>query len=249
MRLLGVRRTMLWVCTLVCAATGAHDAEPGEDERRIGRVVFDRHSEPAELTLLEKMWHPERHYPNLRYEPDFHIRLPDMEDTGWAGFVGPESTRGQADYARPIELLYILQEETVTSPAEYVLVGVTVEHNPAASAFDHLQTTYAVEVPNDDNFIYWLDLSWVRAGAEWRFASFSYTAAPALQQPSPHWQWQRHIHAAAARSAVDSFYELLEVDSGYGKWCANVELYLREDLTVTASGTQCEYVSRSSGVQ
>ena len=224
---------------IVLLAAGAAASERGGHQ-------YERKTDDAVLTVAEKLTHPTRYYPNLRYEPEFYLELPTIERAGWAAFIGdaPEDAYdvGVPGWAAPIEMVHVLARD----PIRYVQAHIMVHHDPGGSAFAFSAPT--VLRPDEVGYFaygmrFFLQWRW-GSGNSYRFARLRWTMAHELQLRWPQWpglEWKHHMSSSVATSAVEAIYMFLELDSGLAKFCDDVLLHLQEDLTVAVSGSACRY--------
>lgn len=207
-----------------------------------------------DLEALTPFQHPDRYYPNWRFEPDFYLTLPAMAGS-WAGFLyGREDFWYWLDtyisggnlvqnYNEKARYNINLMANTGGESPERIWAGAFVRRAPDIDAqhkAEHLAGVVSSDEPSHtgDLMFYHVRLSHHRNGA---FATFNYSKdADLYYGGSGPSDWQYAMTRSMAESVLTGFYALLELTStAHVKHCPTIDLLLNLDYSVSVSSDDC----------
>ena len=208
-----------------------------------------------DLEALTPFQHPDRYYPNWRFEPDFYLTLPTMAGS-WAGFLYededywywndyfyyPNDQLEQLFYERARYNINLMANTGGENP-ERIWAGAFVRRAPDIDAqhkAEHLAGVVSPDEPphTGDLMFYHVRLSHHRNQV---YTTFNYLKHEDLYYggsgPS---DWQYAMTRTMAESVLTGFYALLELTSTtHVKHCPTIDLLLNLDYSVSVSSDDC----------
>lgn len=251
---------MLWhLAGWTQALTTFQDGEPARASEVNGNFAALKEKIEAleqDLEALKPFRHPDRYYPNWRFEPDFYLTLPAMAGS-WAGFLYEDEDYWYWTY----DTGFMDQPTGVAEKARYninlmahtggvdsirVWAGAFVRRAPDIDARHKSQHLAGVVSNSDpphsgDLFFYHVRLSHYGRGGG--FSVLNYSKDPAMLWGETESDWQYAMTGNMAESLLTGFYALLELTSTtHVKHCPTINLYLNLDYSVDVTSPDCEAI-------
>jgi len=241
-----------WAQTLTVFRDG-EPAQADEVNDNFAALQADIEALKQNLEALTPLRHPDRYYPNWRYEPDFYLTLPTTAGS-WAGFLYDDEDYfyfllGQVpNYAVSEKSRYNinLMANTGGETPERLWAGAFVRRAPDIDAQHKAEHLAGVVSPNEpshtgDLMFYHLRLSHHRNQS---FSTFNYSKDPNLSYGnSSESDWQYAMTRGMVTSVLAGFYSLLDLTSStHGKHCPTINLYLNTDYSVEVTSPDCESI-------
>lgn len=255
--LIAAAATMLWhLAGWTQALTTFQDGEPARASEVNGNFAALKEKIEAleqDLEALTPFQHPDRYYPNWRFDPDFYLTLPAMagswagflqEDEGWWYWVTTSSVPGLpgARYERARYNINLMANTGGENP-ESIWAGAFVRSQADFNAQHKAQHLAGAVSPNEpshtgDLMFYHVRLSHHRNQA---YATFNYSKHTDLYYGgSGDSDWQYAMTRSMAESLLTGFYDLLDlISTTYAKHCPTINLHLNLDYSVSVSSDDC----------
>ena len=210
-----------------------------------------------DLEALTPFQHPDRYYPNWRFEPDFYLTLPTMAGS-WAGFLSEESAwfyweyyqwNGTLNqYGREERARYNinLMANTGGENPEKIWAGAFVRGRPDIYAQHKAEHLAGVVSPNEPSHTGDLMFYHVRLShhIDQIYATFNYSKDTDLYYGgSGDSDWQYAMTRSMVESVLTGFYALLDLTSTtHVKRCPTINLHLNLDYSVDVTSPDCEAI-------
>ncbi len=206
-----------------------------------------------DLEALAPFQHPDRYYPNWRFEPDFYLTLPAMAGS-WAGFLYEDedywywtNLTGLQDPAIVVSekarYNINLMANTGGENPERIWAGAFVRRAPDIDAQHKAEHLAGVVSPNEpshtgDLMFYHVRLSHHRNQG---FATFNYSKDADLSYgDSGDSDWQYAMTRSMVESVITGLYALLDLTSTtHVKHCPTINLHLNLNYSVNVTGPDC----------
>ena len=206
-----------------------------------------------DLEALAPFQHPDRYYPNWRFEPDFYLTLPAMAGS-WAGFLyededywywtNPTGLQDPAIVVSEKARYNInLMANTGGENPERIWAGAFVRRAPDIDAQHKAEHLAGVVSPNEpshtgDLMFYHVRLSHHRNQG---FATFNYSKDADLSYgDSGDSDWQYAMTRSMVESVITGLYAPLDLTSTtHVKHCPTINLHLNLDYSVDVTSPDC----------
>ena len=252
--------TILWHLTgWTQALTTFQDGEPARASEINGNFAALKEkieALEADLEALTAFQHPDRYYPNWRFEPDFYLTLPAMAGS-WAGFLYEDEDYWYWTYPTGMQDPAIavsekaryninLMANTGGENPERIWTGAFVRRAPEIDAqhkAEHLAGVVSPEEPSHtgDLMFYHVRLSHHRNQV---YTTFNYSKHEDLSYgDSGPSDWQYAMTRSMVESVLTGFYALLDLTSTtHVKHCPTINLHLNLDYSVDVTSPDCTSV-------
>ena len=188
----------------------------------------------AILEAIDDHWtrHPDRYYPDWRYDPGFYLTLPTLGGF-WKGRLLSDYHSLSTSWRN---LNFINYYDSASNNFEKrIWLGITVI--PSVDVAISLLSKVA-NGSLEKLTVYSFDMSHAKDGTEFNHL-FKRWRLDALYGPSDS-DWRKYLEQSIVEETLEELYEFLKLSSEtVSKACDSINIHLNADQSVTVTGTNC----------
>ena len=190
----------------------------------------------AILEAIDDHWtrHPDRYYPDWRYDPGFYLTLPTLGGF-WKGRLLSDYHSLSTSWRN---LNFINYYDSASNNFEKrIWLGITVI--PSVDVAISLLSKVANGSLGEAYPVYSFDMSHAKDGTGSLITYSKDGDLDALYGPSDS-DWRKYLEQSIVEETLEELYEFLKLSSEtVSKACDSINIHLNADQSVTVTGTNC----------